>query len=68
MNERHIKFSVNVEVDLHNVGVGFSVEDAIKYLDMCINRGFASNDKLDSAKINKESARLISRRQCQCRK
>lgn len=63
---RHIRFQCVVDVDLHNVGGGFSIEDAQAWLNEALERGLKSNDPNDKAKAH--DATLTSRPKCKCYK
>lgn len=63
---RHIKLRVVVDVDLHNVGDGFSLDDAAAWLDEALERGLTIADPNDKAEVVKGSAELLSRPDCQC--
>lgn len=64
--QRHIKIRLSIEVDLHNVGDEFSVQDATSWLDDALQKGLAISDPNDRAEIVKDSAVLISRPDCKC--
>lgn len=63
---KHIKLRVTVEVDLHNVGDAFALEDATTWLDEALEHGLKIADPNDKASIVEGSATLLSRPDCQC--
>lgn len=61
---RHIRFQCVVDVDLHNVGGDFELEDAQSLLNEALHRGLKCNDPNDTAKAH--GAILTSRPKCKC--
>ena len=63
---RPIRLRVLVEVDLHNVGDEFGLDDAYTWLNEALERGLKAVDPNDKAEIVVSSATLLSRPDCQC--
>ena len=64
--QRHIKIRVSIDVDLHNVGDEFSIEDAVSWLDDALSKGLSIADPNDHAEIVEGSASLVARPDCKC--
>jgi hypothetical protein len=65
-DRQHIVFEVPIRFDIHNVGLDFSLTDAVNWIKEALEAGLRNKDMRDTFTISADTAKFISRPDCKC--